>query len=145
MTLDHVLEPQVSALKVLSHVHDEVAGVYRILIGREVFIPEHMVEVEVLDAEGNPELEEVEGDAPPKVKTAPQLMELAVIGLVEDKNYVFADDDGRWFDASGNRRSDDDVALEQKQIIKDAIETAAAEAAIEPEPLRELPGVGEEL
>lgn len=110
-----------------------------------------------------PEAEPLEGsedlprpDAPSLVqtalmpKTAKELVQETVsmpeqiLGHTDVLDYVFDADDPRWFDQDGNRRPHEDVAAEQRQIVKDALE-AAAQNATAPEPPSPMPGVGQEL
>lgn len=173
----------IGPVTILAHDHDEVSGVYRLVIGREVRTPAFLHEVHVLDDEGQPTYHSVplldseknpvmraeavlddqgqlqfEDDDDPETVivemvpvvdlvpvTAPENVPEQVVGHADVQDYVFADDDDRWFDANGDRRPDGDVAAEQRQTVKDALDEAAAQAAIQAEPPRGLPGVGDEL
>jgi hypothetical protein len=159
MTTSVTPDPEISPVKVLTHVHDEGAGVYKLVVGREVFIPEHLIEEPMLDEHGEPQYDMVpsldDDNEPildsdgqpqmvPQMRTSPKTVAMTVVAHIDVLDYVFADDDDRWFDADGARYPDDVVAEEQKRIVKDSIHETVEQARQADTP-RELPGVGEEL
>jgi hypothetical protein len=109
---------------VISHTHDEEASIYRLIVGREVTDV-----VPMLDEDGLAMLDE-DGEA---------LTEQRVIAYEDVRDYLFADDDKRW-----QRRSLEDVARVQRDLVREAIDTASAAPPATLEP-RALPGVGEAL
>lgn len=132
-----------SNIKTLVHQHDEVGGVYRVVVGREVIVPAHLLEVPVLDEGGNQQLDE-DG----RWKTTAQQVPEEVVGHVDVQEYVFADDDPAWVDASGVRISDEEAAAIQKDRIREARrQQQEVERRIQAQAasLRALPGVGEDL
>lgn len=108
---------------VISHGLDEAAGVWRIVYGDEVF-----ERVPMLDADGATFLDD--DDQP--------LTELRLIGHEQVRDVVFAADDARW-----QGKADEEVAAEQREIVRAALE--AQNTPEPPAPVVDLPGVGEPL
>jgi hypothetical protein len=145
--------------------HDETAGVYRLWIGRPV-----VGEVPVLDEYGKPLMEQVpapdadgralpsyhwevseDEDEPPSLVADTMMVTRPVMreeitgheGVLE---FVFADDDERWFiDEAGLaiRRPDEEVVAEQVQTI--AAHLAQQETQAAASQPRALPGAGMSL
>jgi hypothetical protein len=104
------------AYVVIDHHHDPDAGVYRLVIGREVTseVP----------------LEDPDPDGP--------ATETVVVGHEDVRDYVFADSDDRW-----QGLSDDEIASQQRAAVEQAVTAAADDPA--PPPVTALPGVGAPL
>jgi hypothetical protein len=101
------------AYRVLSYVHDESAGVYRIIIGNEV-----------LDEVIDPDTEEA--------KTV-------VVRHDDVRDIVFADDDPQWFD-NGKRRDDHEVVEAQLKIIRDQVKKQTRTRKSKGKAPRKMPG-----
>lgn len=144
-------DPQVTVIKVLEHDHDERAGIYRLVIGRELAVPAHMLEVPVLDESGAEQYDEVaseDGSVDLVLKTTVETVPVQIVAHVDVKDYVFADDDDRWLDEHGQRRPDGDVAAEQRALVKEALEQPPAQEGQQDAPpveQRVMPGIGEDL
>lgn len=107
---------------VIDHRHDEPAGVYRMVVGREV-------RAEVLVAAVD---EEDEGT-----------LEERVVGHSDVVDVVFSDVDERW-----DGLELDEIAALQREVVLDAIEqhgAAVEEAAAANAALPQMPGVGDAL
>lgn len=118
---------EITPLLVLDHSYDEMLDLYRIIIGREVFVPSW----------SEPSVDPDDPEEPVVITH-----EREVVRYADVRDFVFAGDDERWFE-DGKRRSDDDVAAIQKEIVKQAVESAEGLREV-PEP-RGLPGIGDEL
>lgn len=122
-----------SDLVVIEHYRDPFEDVYRLTIG---YVEER--QVPVLDEHGEPQFWPDGEDGTPG---EPAMETLTVSTPVED--FVFSCYDERW-----NDKTDDEVAVEQKRLVRvalrkrDAGEAAAAAAAARLVP---MPGVGETL
>lgn len=68
-----------------------------------------------------------------------------VTGVINVKEVVWADDDLQWFDNHGERLSDDEIALRQRDLVREALDAQSAEGTPTVISPRELPGVGDEL
>jgi hypothetical protein len=108
---------------VISHGLDEAAGVWRIVVGDEVF-----EQVPMLDTEGATLLDD--DDLP--------LTERRLVGHEQIRDVVFAASDARW-----QGKTDEEIAAEQREIVRAAMETQSASEP--PAPVVDLPGVGEPL
>lgn len=116
---------------VLGHVYAAEAGVYAIELG---FTEKQTVDVETLVS---PHPVDGEEASDPVLTFVPTEVDV----IVDTEDIVFAAADPRWF-VDGKRRPHDEVAAEQRGIVKAAL---AARAAADPEPTpeaRPLPGGG---
>jgi hypothetical protein len=108
---------------VISHGLDEATGVWRIVFGVEVF-----EQVPMVDESGATLLDD---DQQP-------LTERRLVGHTQVRDVVFAADDARWQDKTG-----EEIAAEQRDIVRAALE--AQDTPEPPAPVVDLPGVGESL
>ena len=120
------------AIVVLEHVLDETASVYRITFGTEVTYE--------VPAPPDPEAESADDDEQGvEIRTRYENVETV----------VFAADDERWLTDDGERRPLDEVAADQRAIVREAFDERAREAEqrvlAEEAATHELPGVGEAL
>lgn len=136
-------------LVVVSHTHHADEGVYRLVVGQLV---EHVVPMldadgvplvpdePVLDDSGEPVLDD---DGAPVTRPGEPMTETRTV-LVAAEDFVFAAEDERWQD-----RAPEEVAADQRQIVKDALDRRAAEAeraeAARTAAASDLGGVGELL
>lgn len=131
---------------IIDHHLDPDAGVYRLTVGTQT---EHLVGVfseerepvmlpqqPVLDDEGEP-AEDADGNP---ILQAPEQMTEMRIEYTPLEDFVFAADDERW-----EGKDSDQIALEQRQLVKKALDDREAQALEEERKRasRELmPGVG---
>lgn len=144
-------DPEVGPLKVLDHDFDGQNIIYTVVLGHEFIVPEHMMEVPVLDENNEPQYEPVIDDAGNTVMVAQTTFEsvpATVVGTAVVDDIIFAGDDPRWF-KDGVRRPHDEVAAEQREIIKEVFAQRAAEAEREAQQTQAarvpMPGIGEDL
>lgn len=116
------------ATVVLYHALDEGAGVYRMTFGQELT----RTWIDEVPSDDDGEMVAVE-----RVET--------IITDIEEVVWVAADK--RWFDEHGQRRPHEDVAAEQRDIVRAGLDQRArdAEQAPQPEEPQPLPGAGEAL
>jgi hypothetical protein len=105
------------AYVVIDHHHDPDAGVYRLVIGREV-------------------TDDVPVEDPPEEGP---FTETKVIGHDDVRDFVFADTDERW-----QGRSDEDIAADQRALVLEAV-TSPVDEVIADAAVTGMPGVGEAL
>lgn len=134
-------EPDVApadSYTVLSHVHDEEAGVYRLVVGRALVRPASIREVLVTDDEGRAF---VDDESP---QTTVEEVPAEVVGYVDVEDFVFADHDEQWKTKKGAPLTHSAIAARQRELVRAALDERAA---LEPElsATVELPGTGEAL
>lgn len=104
----------VGPLIVVSHTHEEKEGVYRIVLGHNVYRGDEIIRTEIYE-----------------------------------NDFVFSNEDPRWFTDRGLRRPLDVIASEQRIIVKSTLEEQErqreADARVRAESITPLPGMGEEL
>jgi hypothetical protein len=127
---------------VLEHHHDPEAGLYRLVVGTPV-----EDEVPVLDEDGEQLLDEVDAPDGDGTISVPRT-ERQVIDYVDQFDIVFSADDTRWLDSNGKSKPAAEIAKVQRRLVKEALAARAAASsadAVEPPPVKSLPGAGETL
>lgn len=118
-------------IRVLEHVHDAAAGVYRIAFAQIIEPAEDALTEELPDGS--------------TIETKPAQPEQ----LGQTQTVVWGDEDERWFTQQGKRRAIGTIAEEQRAEVRDALSEHVAEARRAEQAAQaavtELPGVGEEL
>lgn len=110
---------------VIQHHLEPDSGLYRLVVGEQVF------------EEGNQAYDE-QGQ---KVGEPEKVLK----GYANVRDFVFDAADPRWMTAEGSRRPEDEIAAEQRQIVKDALGQQGAPTPEVPVEPQLLPGVGEAL
>lgn len=135
-----------SAIVVIDHHLDVGAGVYRLVLGREIIgVHEEVVEtlVAVTGPDGGPAfMVDADGEqhpAPPRLESHIQREEY-VAGHEALEDYVWAADDARW-----QEMTTEQVVAAQRAEVKAAMDVRVAEVEADAAVRTALPGVGEAL
>ena len=123
------------ATVILEHIYDEANALYSVTFGdaREIV---HESEIQVSDPDN------------PEAGSHTEISRFVETVYENVETIVFSAEDDRWKIPGGGQRPIEEVAAEQRQIIKDVLDQRALEAehARESDPgLTMMPGVGEAL